>query len=222
MKILIAEDELDLQSAEKEYLEMVGHFSVDAVETGLDAVNMAKQNAYDVIILDIMMPKMNGLDALQTLRADRNFTPILMLTAKAELDDKLTGLDMGADDYLTKPFSMKELFARVKSLTRRRIDYMPTKLTYENLVLDTEKGLMSCVNSVSLAFKEAKMMELFIENPERIIPKEEIFEKIWKFESDSNVDSINIYVYFIKNKLKAIGTNLDIEINNNEYRLVKI
>lgn len=220
MKILIAEDELNLQDVEKTYLETFG-FNVDAVDNGLDAVSLAKTNAYDAIILDIMMPKLDGLEALKQIRANRDFTPILMLTAKAELDDKINGLDLGADDYLTKPFALKELLARIKSLTRRRIQYEPSVITFGKLTLDTENGTLSCVNSIALAFKETRIMELLINNSNKEVTKNEVYEKIWKNEQEADINQIEIYIHFLKNKLKAISANVDIEINGDTYRLVK-
>ncbi len=167
MRVLLAEDEKALSRAVATVLNVKGGYEVDAVYDGEAALEAARQHVYDVCILDIMMPKMDGITALEILRREGNTTPVLMLTAKAELDDRVKGLDAGADDYLPKPFQMAELLARLRSLTRRAGNYTPKSMRVGNVILDVEQQELRCESSIRLAKKEARLMEYFMANPDK-------------------------------------------------------
>ena len=163
MRLLLAEDEKEMSAALSAILTHSG-YDVDAVYDGQAAVEKALSQSYDCMIFDIMMPKKDGVQALKEIRDKGNMTPVIMLTAKAEIDDRITGLDAGADDYLTKPFAMGELLARMRSLTRRSTSYAPSKLTVGNVELDVEEQELACRNSIRLANKETKLMKFFMAN----------------------------------------------------------
>lgn len=206
MKILLAEDESDLSEVLKAMLEHADYV-VDAVENGAQAVERARTDAYDLIITDWMMPVMDGLDAVKEIRRLGILTPVLFLTAKAEVDDRISGLDAGADDYLSKPFAMGELLARVRAMTRRRNDYTPRVLKLNDVSLDVEKAELSCKNSISLATREIRLMELFMNNPDIFFSTEDLLERFWHKE-DADSDAVWMYISFLRNKLKAIGATL--------------
>ena len=206
MKILLAEDESDLSEVLKAMLEHADYV-VDAVENGAQAVERARTDAYDLIITDWMMPVMDGLDAVKEIRRLGILTPVLFLTAKAEVDDRISGLDAGADDYLSKPFAMGELLARVRAMTRRRNDYTPRVLKLNDVSLDVEKAELSCKNSISLATREIRLMELFMNNPDIFFSTEDLLERFWH-EEDADSDAVWMYISFLRNKLKAIGATL--------------
>ena len=196
MKLLLAEDETDLARALVAVLSRSG-YDVDTVENGVEAVENAENNAYDCMVFDIMMPVMDGIEALKRIRGTGDKTPVIMLTAKAEIDDRIVGLDAGADDYLTKPFAMGELMARIRSLTRRNTSYTPTKLTVGKVVLDTED------------------QELKNENSIRLGGRKEIYEKVWENDDDrpegKPEDVVWMYVSFLRDKLKAIDADIYID-----------
>lgn len=206
MKILLAEDESDLSEVLKAMLEHADYM-VDAVENGAQAVERARTDAYDLIITDWMMPVMDGLDAVKEIRRLGILTPVLFLTAKAEVDDRISGLDAGADDYLSKPFAMGELLARVRAMTRRRNDYTPRVLKLNDVSLDVEKAELSCKNTISLASREIRLMELFMNNPDIFFSTEDLLERFWH-EEDADSDAVWMYISFLRNKLKAIGATL--------------
>ena len=206
MKILLAEDENDLSEVLKAMLEHADYV-VDAVENGAQAVERARTDAYDLIITDWMMPVMDGLDAVKEIRRLGILTPVLFLTAKAEVDDRISGLDAGADDYLSKPFAMGELLARVRAMTRRRNDYTPRVLKLNDVSLDVEKAELSCKNTISLASREIRLMELFMNNPDIFFSTEDLLERFWH-EEDADSDAVWMYISFLRNKLKAIGATL--------------
>ena len=208
MDILLAEDERDLSRALVAVLEHSG-YSVTPVYDGEEAVEMAKSNAYDCMIFDIMMPRMDGITALGIIREGGDTTPVLLLTAKAEMDDKVTGLDAGADDYLTKPFVMVELLARIRSLTRRRGEYSPKKISFGSVTLDVSGQELVSENSVRLAGMEASLMEFLMMNPNKSFTTEEIFSHVWKDE-DSSPDVVWVYISYLRNKLKSISGNIEI------------
>ena len=219
MRILLAEDEKELSRALTAILEH-SKYAVDAVYDGQAAVEQAGNNAYDAMIFDIMMPKLDGIEALKQIRAGGNYTPVLLLTAKAEIDDRVTGLDAGADDYLTKPFAMKELLARLRSMTRRAADYSPKVLKIGSVTLDTEEQSISCENSIRLANKETKLLEFFMMNSGKALSTEEIFHHIWGSAEPVNAKVVFMYVSFLNSKLSAI--NADIMIiggENSDYTL---
>ncbi len=203
MKLLLAEDEEDLAEVVAEMLRVSG-YEVDAVENGKEAVEKATTNAYDAMIFDIMMPVMDGITAVKEIRRMGDHTPALFLTAKTEVNDRIEGLDAGADDYLTKPFAMGELLARVRAMTRRHRDYEPKVITLGNLTLDVGKGELKCRNSISLALRECRMMEHFMTNPGVEFSTEELLEKFWE-DDEAEKEAVWMYVSFLRNKLQAVG-----------------
>ena len=209
MKILLAEDEAQLNRVLTVAMQKSG-YDVDSVFNGQEAVDAVKKHPYDVIIMDIMMPVKNGLDAVKEIRATGDKTYIMMLTAKSEIDDKVTGLDGGADDYLTKPFSLKELLARLRSKERRSEDYNRTQeLNYDNLKLDLNSQELSSNNSIRLSKQETGLMRYFLLNPGKAISTEELFNHVWKNEDESE-DVVWVYVSFLRSKLASIGANVEI------------
>lgn len=211
MKVLIAEDEISTAKALKVILEK-SKFSVDIVHNGNDAWNYIQAGPYEVIVLDIMMPGMNGLEVLAKLRANDIKTPVLMLTAKGELEDRVAGLDAGADDYLPKPFASAELIARVKALGRRSEIYSDSVKQAGNLILDSNKYEMRVgSDSVSLTNKEYQLMELFILHPGFVFSTEHLMEKIWGLDSESYIDVVWTHIGFVRKKLKSLNANVEIK-----------
>lgn len=211
MKILIAEDEISTAKALKVILEK-SKFSVDIVHNGNDAWNYIQAGPYEVIVLDIMMPGMNGLEVLAKLRANNIKTPVLMLTAKGELEDRVAGLEAGADDYLPKPFASAELIARVKALGRRSEIYSDSVKQAGNLILDSNKYEMRVgSDSVSLTNKEYQLMELFILHPGFVFSTEHLMEKIWGLDSESYIDVVWTHIGFVRKKLKSLNANVEIK-----------
>ena len=209
MRLLIVEDEKDLSRALTAVFSHSG-YSVDAAFDGVEALEFLEKNDYDAIVMDIMMPRMDGIETLTHIRENGDFTPVLLLTAKGEVDDKVTGLEAGADDYLPKPFGIKELLARVKSMTRRSTGYQPKSLRFGSVTLDTEKQEATSENSISLALKEAKLLEFFMTNAEKELSTERIFDHVWKNDESVTSDVVWMYVSFLRSKLQSI--NADIEI----------
>lgn len=211
MKILIAEDEISTAKALKVILEK-SKFSVDIVHNGNDAWSYIQAGPYEVIVLDIMMPGMNGLEVLSKIRANNIKTPVLMLTAKGELEDRVAGLEAGADDYLPKPFASAELIARVKALGRRSEIYSDSVKQAGNLVLDSNKYEMRAGNkSVTLTNKEYQLMELFILHPGFVFSTEHLMEKIWGLDSESYIDVVWTHIGFVRKKLKSLDANVEIK-----------
>ena len=209
MRILLAEDEHDMSAALTAILNHSG-YNVDAVYDGRAAVEKAQENTYDCMIFDVMMPKMDGVDALKYLRSRGNVTPAIMLTAKSEIDDRITGLDAGADDYLTKPFAVGELLARIRAMERRAEQFTPTKLSVGVVALDVEEQELSCKNSIRLNNKETKMMSFFMLNVGKTLSTDIIFSHVWKDETDVDETIVWIYVSYLREKLESI--NADIKI----------
>lgn len=209
MNILLAEDEEDMSRAIATVLRF-NKYDVTEVHDGEAAVKAAGNDAFDCMIFDIMMPKMSGLEALQAVRASGDNTPVIFLTAKSEVDDRITGLDAGADDYLTKPFAMKELLARIRSMTRRNTSYNPTKLELGSTTLDMDEQELSCQNSIRLARKEALLMEYLILNSGKTLSRDEIFMHVWKDEPESDVSIVWVYISYLKSKLEAIASDIEI------------
>ena len=209
MKLLLAEDEKAMSMALVAVLEHSG-YEVDAVYDGMAAVEKGSSNTYDCMIFDIMMPKLDGIGALKQLRNSGDTTPVIMLTAKAEVDDRITGLDAGADDYLTKPFAMAELLARIRSMTRRSTAFTPSKLAAGNVELDVEEQELSCKNAIRLASKETKLMKFFMLNMGKSLSTEAIFSHVWKDEEDVTEDIVWIYVSYLREKLTAIQADVEI------------
>lgn len=215
MRLLIAEDERSLSKALTVILEK-NNYSVDAAYDGEEALDYLSVGQYDGVILDIMMPKMDGLTVLRRLRAKGNNIPVLMLTAKSEIDDRVTGLDYGANDYLTKPFDTKELLARIRAMTRGRSGSQSSVLTMGNISLDrTTYELSSPSGSFRLANKEFQVMELLMSNPKQLIPTELMMEKIWGFDSDSEINVVWAYISYLRKKLTALNADIKIKASRN-------
>lgn len=212
MKLLVVEDEIQLADALSEILRR-NKYSVDTVYNGIDGLDNAVTGVYDCIILDIMLPGMNGLDVLGNIRKEKISTPVLLLTARCEIDDKINGLDCGADDYLTKPFVTEELLARIRALTRRKGEVIDDdRLDYGGLELIKSTLSIKCSeNDVKLSLKEYQIMELLISNPRQILPKERIIEKIWGYESDVEYNNIEVYISFLRKKLVIISAPVQIK-----------
>lgn len=213
MRLLIAEDELDLAEALTVFFEK-NHFSVDAVNDGFSAYEYGVSGEYDAIILDIMMPKMNGIEVLQKLRNEGIKTPIMMLTAKGQKDDRITGFNAGADDYLPKPFEPDELICRVRAMLRRSEEYKPTVLSYGDISLNTSNGILECKDkSIRLSGKEFQLMEMFMRSPKLIFSAERIMEKIWGWDTDSEINVVWVHISNLRKKLKAIDAEVSIYAN---------
>lgn len=207
MKILLAEDEPQLNHVITVALTSAGH-QVDSVFNGQEAVAAAQKNAYDAMIFDIMMPVKGGITALKEIRQAGNRTYTMMLTAKAEIDDKVTGLESGADDYLTKPFSLKELIARLHSLDRQRNQFSAEKLSYGDLQLNTSEQELSAHNSIRLANKETELLQYFQLNPEKEISTSEILTHIWPDDSDASSELVWLYISYLRQKLVSIQSQV--------------
>ena len=211
MRLLLAEDEVDLSNA---LVAMLKHsnYEVDPVYNGQDALDYIESGEYDCAILDVMMPKMDGITVLKNIRRDGYDLPVLILTAKSEIEDRVTGLDAGADDYLTKPFAMKELIARVRAITRRAQDNCETVLKCGNLELDTATYMMSTeTGSIRLQGKEYQMLEMLMQNPGQIISGERFLEKIWGLDSDAEINSIWVYLSNLRKKLNSLESTAAIK-----------
>lgn len=214
MRLLIAEDELDLAEALTVFFEK-NQFTVDAVNDGLSAYEYACADDYDAIILDVMMPKMDGIEVLRRLRADGNKTPIMMLTAKAQKDDRITGFDAGADDYLPKPFEPDELLSRVRAILRRREEYKPSILTFGDISLNPDSDMLLCSTgkSVRLSGREFQVMELFMRSPKTVLSADRIMERVWGWDSDAEINVVWVHISNLRKKLKTIGSKSTIHAN---------
>lgn len=212
MKLLVVEDETQLADALTEILKR-NMYSVDTAYDGNSGLDNALTGLYDCIILDIMLPGMNGLDVLRNLRSAKINTPVLLLTARSEVEDKIKGLDIGADDYLTKPFVTGELLARIRALTRRKGEIVnENRMNFNGLALEKNTCSISWGGSdVKLSLKEYQIMELLIANPKQILPKERIIEKIWGYESDVEYNNIEVYISFLRKKLAVISAPVQIK-----------
>lgn len=211
MRILLVEDEVPLSQAISEILKKNG-FPTDAAYDGRAGLEYAMSGVYDLVILDIMMPKMNGIEVLKALRAAKNAVPVLMLTARDEVEDKVNGLDSGADDYMTKPFATDELLARIRALTRRRGDVVDEDLTFGDLTLRTKHyELVSGENTVKVSQKEYQILETLFYNPEQILTKERLIEKIWGGDSEAEYNNVEVYISFLRKKMQFLGTKVEIK-----------
>ena len=213
MRILLVEDEKRMAQALCEILRLE-KYDVDHYADGISGLAAVESNIYDIIILDVMLPGMDGFEIAKNARSAGIKTPILMLTAKSELDDKVTGLDSGADDYLTKPFMTKELLARLRALGRRTLDSADGTLTYGDIALDTGTFTLSCVTngqSVRLGEKEYHILEYFIANSGRILTREQLALKIWGYESDAEYNNVEVYMSFTRKKLAFVGAKTEIK-----------
>ncbi|MBM7636809.1 response regulator transcription factor [Streptococcus saliviloxodontae] len=211
MKILLAEDEVQLSNVFKAAITHQG-YDVDTAYNGQEAVDLAAKNPYDVIIMDIMMPIKTGLEALREIRSTGNQTHVIMLTAMAEIDDRVTGLDAGADDYLTKPISLKELLARLRSLERRvEVTFTQNLLQKGNITLNVSEQELSADNSVRLAGKETKLLSFFILNQGKQLSTADIFKHVWAGDTESDERLVYIYVSYLRQKLQAVQADVWIE-----------
>ncbi len=213
MRVLLVEDEKRMAQALCEILRREG-YTADCRYDGMAGLEAAQSGVYDIIVLDVMLPKMNGFDIAQELRKGGVRTPILMLTAKAELDDKVTGLDSGADDYLTKPFMTKELLARLRALLRRNIDTPDGRLKFGDISLDSDTYELSCETtgqSVRLSEKEKLILEYLIANQNRILTREQLAVKIWGYENDAEYNNVEVYMSFTRKKLVFVGAKTEIK-----------
>lgn len=213
MRILLVEDESGLVDALKAIFTKE-NYCVDALMDGVSGLDYALTGIYDVIILDIMLPKKNGLEVLKELRKAQIETPVLMLTAKSELEDKIAGLDCGADDYLTKPFQTGELLARVRAMTRRKGEITSQDLSFGDLNLKKRTREIHCDSaSVKLGLKEFVLLETLMLNPKQIISKEQLIEKVWGFDSEAEYNNVEVYVSFVRKKIIFVGSAVQIKVN---------
>lgn len=211
MRLLLAEDEKELSNALCAVLKH-NNYSVDAVYNGQDALDYGLCENYDGIILDVMMPKMDGFTVLKKLRENGISTPIIILTAKSEIEDRIAGLDTGADDYLTKPFAMGELLARIRALTRRKSEFSPNILSFSNLKLNRETFELSVGdNSIRLGNKEFQMIEMMLSNPGRLISTEQFMERIWGYETEAEINVVWVYISYLRKKLVSLDAKVEIK-----------
>lgn len=221
MKILLAEDTRDMNHVLTAALTHEG-YDVDSAFDGEEALDFARTNGYDAMVLDIMMPKKDGLQVLKELREENIVTPVLLLTAKAEVDDRVNGLDAGADDYLTKPFAMKELLARVRAMTRRKTEYAAKKLQYGDFSLDDEKFELSCENSVRLSVKEFELLQVLILNQNHEVSTQYLLEHVWDGAEEAGPDTVWLYISYLRGKLRSVASNVEIEgERGSSFRLTK-
>ncbi len=210
MRLLIAEDEQDLAEALTVFFEK-NRFTVEAVNDGISAYDYAASGDYDAIILDIMMPGKNGIEVLKELRRDGVKTPVMMLTAKGEKDDRITGFDSGADDYLPKPFAPDELLSRVRAMMRRNEDYKPSLLTFRDISLDTSSGILKTADKEArLSGREFQVMELFMRSPNVVFSADKIMECVWGWDSEAEINVVWVHISNLRKKLKAIDSEVSI------------
>ena len=211
MRLLFAEDEKSLSKAVRTILEK-NNYSVDAVYDGEEALTYLSSGNYDGVILDIMMPKMDGITVLKNMRERGDRTPVLLLTAKSEVDDKVLGLDSGANDYLTKPFAAKELLASIRAMTRSQSVHTASQLHVGNITLDSATfTLYSQSGSFRLANKEYQMMELLMRNPGHILSAEQFMDRIWGYDSDTEINVVWVYISYLRKKLEALQADIQIK-----------
>ena len=210
MRLLIAEDDNDIRKALIALLQK-NNYTVDGTDNGLDAYMFASQGQYDGIILDIMMPGLDGLEVLSKLRSEKNAVPVLLLTAKSEVEDRVKGLDAGADDYLPKPFSVSELLTRVRAMLRRREQYQAEILSYGNLSLNSASFELICNDQkLALSSREYQIMEMLMHAPTSIVTSNNLMEQIWGWDSDVSVNNIWVYISNLRKKLQQLDTSVSI------------
>ena len=215
MRLLLAEDEKDLADALEAMLKH-NNYSVDVVNNGQDALDYLMLDDYDGAILDVMMPQMDGVTVVKKLRENKKSTPVLLLTAKSEIEDKVYGLDSGADDYMTKPFVTRELLARVRSMTRRQATFTSNVLELGNVSLSKHTFELSTEkDKVRLSNKEYQMMEMLMRNPGNVIQTEQFLERIWGYDSDSEINVVWVNISYLRKKLKALDANVHIKATRN-------
>ena len=213
MKLLFAEDDRDLSTAVRTLLERNGYM-VDAVYDGAEAVDYALEGEYDGMILDWMMPEKDGVEALREMRAEGVRTPCILLTARDAVEDRVTGLDAGADDYLPKPFNGKELLARVRAMLRRRENYVPDVIAWEDLQLDKGSCELRCgQNSIRLTGKMYQLMELFMENPKHLFSVQQLMDRVWGWESEAEINVVWVNISQLRKKLSELQTVAEIRVH---------
>lgn len=214
MRILLAEDEKPLAKAIVKIFEK-NKYSADAAYDGEEALAYLETGNYDVAVLDIMMPKIDGITVLKKIRAEGNTIPVIMLTAKSEIEDRVLGLDSGANDYLPKPFDSKELLARIRAVTRGKTE-TDAKLRLGNVSLDkTTFELSSASGKYRLTNKEYQLLEMFMSAPKRVFSTEQIMEKVWGYDSEAEINVVWVYVSYLRKKLAAIGSDIKIRASRN-------
>ena len=211
MRLLIAEDELEISKVLKMVLEQQ-KYAVDVVDNGADALDYILDGDYDGVILDLMMPRMDGIEVLRRLRAEENATPVLVLTARSEVSDRVEGLDAGADDFLPKPFAITELLARVRAMLRRRANYVPNVLKLGNLSLDCGRYQLYTGGErrVQLIGKEFQLMEYLMRNPKRIFSTQELMERIWGWNSEAEINVVWTNIAYLRRKLRELNATAEI------------
>ena len=215
MRLLLAEDEKELAKALAVILRH-NNYSVDTVHNGEDALCYLQHGDYDGAILEIMMPKLDGLSVLRRIREEGNCLPVLILTAKSDIDDRVEGLDAGADDYLTKPFAMKELLARVRAMLRRRTESVDTSITFGDITLELSSSMLVCGGEkIRLTNKEFQMLEMLINADGGIISVERFMDKIWGYDSETEQNVVWVYVSYLRRKLEGLGSGVIIEAHRN-------
>ena len=207
MKILYAEDTVDLSRAVTVVLEAQG-FEVTACHDGAEAAEKLAEGAFDLAVLDIMMPRKSGIELLREMRAGGDVTPVLLLTAKSEVDDRVEGLEAGADDYLSKPFAMKELVARVRSLARRNTDYGTGDLAFGDLTLAADTYELKARNSVRLSHVEFELLRTFVLNPGRVLATDFLLGRVWADDGEADADTVSLYVRYLGSKIEAVGSSV--------------
>ena len=224
MRILIIEDEKNLSCALSEIL-VAQKYMVDTVNDGQDGYDYGRSGIYDCIILDVMLPHKDGFEICSLLRKEKISTPILMLTAKDSVSDKVQGLDCGADDYMTKPFSTEELLARVRTLTRRRGEVVFEELAFEDIAYSLSRNELICKSTkktIRLTYKEAEMLKIFLSSPTSIISKEAFITKIWGYDSEAGDNNVEAYISFLRKKMRFVGSYVNIvSYKKIGYRLEK-
>ncbi len=213
MKLLLVEDELALAEALCSVFAKENYVT-DHSDNGIDGLNNALTGIYDAIILDVMLPGMNGFEILREMRKNKISTPVIMLTAKSQLEDKIYGLDSGADDYLTKPFETGELLARIRAATRRKGDVVSNALSFGDLELRQKTGEIFCAataQAVRLGSKEFQLLEFLMKNQKQIVTKEQLIERVWGYNDESEYNNVEVYVSFVRKKLAFVGSSVKIK-----------
>lgn len=215
MRLLFAEDEVELSDAVVAVLKH-NNYSVDAVYNGQDAYDYLSVQEYDGAILDIMMPGLDGVEVVKRIRKEGNQVPVIFLTAKSELDDRVLGLDAGADDYLTKPFAMKELLARIRSITRRVGEVTGNTLQFGDLSLDANTYILSCgKQSISLPNKEFQMLEMMMRNPSQILSQDQFMDRIWGLDSETDLSVVWVNISYLRKKIAKLESKVSIKVTRN-------
>lgn len=220
MRVLIVEDEVRLAEALGQIM-AEQKYTADLVHDGQAGLDYALSGLYDVIVLDVMIPKLSGFEVVKALRTHKNTTPVLLLTAKDEISDKVIGLDCGADDYMTKPFAPEELLARLRALSRRQGDVILEELSFADLTLNlANNSLYKGAKSVHLGFKEFEVLKILMANPKQIIPKEELIIKVWGTDSSAEDNNVEAYISFLRKKFFFLGSSVTVgTIRKVGYRL---